>query len=623
MDKTRHVRGFRPEYPRPQFVRESFVSLDGTWLFLFDDEDVGEKKGFYKKVPEGVIEKTDPFVFEFEGNKAIEKKEPYKKLTKGLMEIKVPFAYQTEASGINEQKHHPILWYFKKIELKKPKHLHDLILNFMAVDYLAKVYVNGQLVGVHEGGYDAFQVDITNAVKTGENLIVVRVEDGLETDKPRGKQSWREEPWGCWYTPYSGIYKSVFLEEVPHTRIESIRFKNMEDQGGVLMEISIVNPSPNVMTVHYDVEFKGERVHGAAADLCGTKAQIFVPIETQKGHGFAKGTWAPDHPDLYEVDIRFDERRTTDRVKTYFGLSTFRAENGAFVHNHVPTYLKMVMDQGFLPRSGPTFENWEQIYEEVSLIKKLGFNGVRVHQKIEDDRFYYACDILGLFCTLEMPSPYTFTEKTIERLTREWTAALKSHLNYPSIVMQMPLNESWGVPDIYESKTQQALSLALYDLSKAIDGSRLVISNDGWEHTLSDAVTIHDYEQDPDQLFDTYSDPEAYFDYQIQNGKCETRIAFCKGYRYNGEPIFLDEIGGVGYCVKKGAWGYGVEDKEEDYIERLRGILEAVTENRYVAGYCLTQLCDTYGEQNGILDENRKPKIDIEKLIRIIAGEDI
>ncbi len=590
MEHIRHVRGFREAYPRPNFVRENYTLLNGEWGFLYDDGNLGKAKGFYKRIPNEI------------------------------RSITVPFAYQTKSSGIGEEGYHPVVWYFLKRELHRPAKGNDLLLNFMAVDYKAEIYVNGMLCGTHEGGFSSFQIDITGSVKNGENLIAVRVEDDNANDRPRGKQSWREKPWGCWYTPFSGIYQSVFIEEVPHTRIKSLRFTPSKGGETAVADYEIENPVQN-MVLSLDVSFKGKPIGTFSAASSQSKGRISVSTKTDEGSDFNRGLWSPQSPELYEVRAILKAGNGSDAVDTYFGVRFFETRNNAFLLNRNPVFLSMVMDQGFLPDSGPTYKDMGEIMREVTLIKSLGFNGVRMHQKIEDDRFYYACDVVGLFCSLEMPSPYSFGDNTVRSLLREWPEAVLGHYNHPSIVMYMPINESWGVPDIDSRKNEQELSLALYHATKALDETRIVISNDGWEHTLSDAITLHNYAQNPAELADFYSDIDIITQNKGLPKYSQTRLTFANGYNYQGQPIFLDEIGGIGYSVKEGAWGYGVVNDEDSFAERLKGILDAARTNKSVAGYCLTQLTDTYSEQNGILDADRKPKIPLEKLTKIITGE--
>ncbi len=591
MENIRHVEGFDPRYPRPSFARKDYRLLDGIWGFAYDDEDQGLRKKWYRNAPENKLQ------------------------------IRVPYVYQSEKSGIGNPEHHRVVWYFLKTEIKK-KAQRNVLLNFGAVDDSCMVFINGHLVGTHEGGYNAFAFDITDALKnSGMTEIAIRVEDDLSTDKPRGKQSWRDKPWGCWYVPYTGIYRSVYLEYAPATRLKSVRFKAAEGKDYAEMAYEIENPCPE-MELEAIVTFKGQYISRLTIENPRKSGVAAIDIRTEIGSDFGRGLWSPDSPDLYEVKLLLSSKNGIDEVTSYFGLRFFRAVKDSFVLNRNPIYLKMVMDQGFFKESGPTYQSFEDIMREVKLIKQMGFNGVRMHQKIEDDRFYYCCDIVGLLCTLEMPSPYSYSQNTVKRVTKEWTEALLSNYNHPSIVMYMPLNESWGVPDITHDAGQQSFACSLYHVSKALDDSRLCISNDGWEHVLTDVITLHNYDQEPSSLKDFYADMDRVLDNLGQPKYTQSRLVFSNGYHYEGQPIFIDEFGGIGFNASKQGWGYGLVSDGNTFEERFKGLIDAIRSNKRIAGYCWTQLTDTYSEQNGLLDENRKPKIPLEDISKIINGED-
>jgi hypothetical protein len=215
-----------------------------------------------------------------------------------------------------------------------------------------------------------------------------------------------------------------------------------------------------------------------------------------------------------------------------------------------------------------------------------------------------------------MPSAYEFNQTMMNRVTQEWLSILKSHLNNPSIMTYVLFNESWGVPSIISSKSQQDFTVGLYYLTKSIDQSRFIISNDGWEHTLSDLITIHSYLPYQIDLENAYQDMDKIL--KNEYGKdTKARLVFAEGYNYQNQPIIISEYGGIAFESQSG-WGYGDQVKtQEEFLTRLEGLTTAIKEMKDVSGYCLTQTTDVEQEVNGLLDSYRNPKIDVQ-LIREI-----
>ncbi len=282
-------------------------------------------------------------------------------------------------------------------------------------------------------------------------------------------------------------------------------------------------------------------------------------------------------------------------------------------------YLKMVLDQGYWESSLLTPPDEEALILDIKKILEYGYNGVRKHQKIEDERFYYWADVYGLTVWCEAPSFYEFDRRAIECVTKEWVDIVKQHYNHPSIITWVPFNESWGIPRILCDKKQQVFTEAIYYLTKSLDATRPVISNDGWEHTKSDIITLHDYAEYGEDLLSHWTDWEQNLsNTQSFNGE---RYAFAGGFRYEGQPIILSEFGGIAFCKDEKAWGYGnAETSEGGYLERLNSLTDAIYSMDFISGYCYTQLTDVEQEQNGHMDMNRRDKVDAEKIRTIIQG---
>lgn len=584
-----HVSFHRADYPRPGFVRDSFFNLNGPWSFAFDDEDEGILLGYPSAVP--ASKRT----------------------------IIVPFAYQTKSSKIADPTYHKIVWYWRKVRFPEgdPDKAYRLV--FEGSDYKTDVYVNGHFVGTHQGGYTRFYIDLRGHITPGEEfLLAIRVEDDNDTFRPRGKQAWRS-PWGCWYTPTTGIWKTLWAEEISKTHLESMLFTPIPNRIAVEGEYEIANYKDN-LSLKVTASFRGKKISSCMHRLYAGKGKILIDL-TVFEEGFGRIYWGPNDPALFELELTlYEGGEEIDLVKSYTAYRVFEAKGDRFYLNLNPYYLRFVLEQGYLPRSGMTYESEEQIIHELNLIQALGFNGIRMHQKIEDERFYYLCDIMGILTSFEMPSPYAYDSTTVVSTSREWVDAIRQFYNHPSIVMWVGINESWGTPDILVDKSQQAFAKSLCELARAIDPTRPIISNDGWENVGGDIITFHNYSQNPDEFASFYQNMEAVLgDKNFQVNK-QTRASFADGHHYEGQPILIDEFGGVAY-QKKGdsAWGYGTVNSEADYLSRIEALVKAIVTNDRIAGFCYTQITDVEAEQNGLLDVERNPKADIAAYRRIFT----
>lgn len=258
----------------------------------------------------------------------------------------------------------------------------------------------------------------------------------------------------------------------------------------------------------------------------------------------------------------------------------------------------------------------DELKEDVGLTKQMGFNGIRKHQKIEDERFYFLCDVYGLYVFLEMPSTYEFNQQFMNRFTTQWLSILDQYYNYTSIICHVLFNESWGIHHVSSHPEEQAFSVSMYHLTKAKDPTRFVISNDGWEHTKSDLITIHNYYETGSELYQLYQNIEERLN-DIYTNNLNVRKLFSRGFSYEGQPILISEYGGISFSNDEG-WGYGNKvNSKNAFQDRLKGLTDAIFEIKNVSGYCLTQTTDVYQETNGVLTFDRKPKLEIEAYKKI------
>lgn len=569
----------RSEHPNPQFERSSWSTLNGIWEFRFDDADEGLRQRWASSAePLGT-------------------------------HILAPFCFESTASGIGDHGMHRVCWYRRNFHVPDEWKDRRILLHFGAVDYRARVWINGVFAGGHEGGQTPFSIDITDQLNDTEQVVTVRAEDPpADRSIPRGKQYWKEKPESIWYMRTSGIWQSVWIEAVGQSYLESVRITASHD-GHLTLEPSIVANEPG-LEFTAKVTKGGAPVWKGSATVTEGRGPLATLIEDAR-------SWSPERPELYDVTFELaHEGRLIDRVQSYLGFRSIEIRDGAFYLNNEPLQLRLVLDQGYWPETLMTPPNDEAIQFDIRAAKEFGFNGVRKHQKVEDPRYLYWADRMGLLVSAEIGNAYSFSHDAAARLTREWTDAVLRDANHPSIVLWVPLNESWGVPDL-NTPAQREFLRGLYSLTKSLDPTRPVIDNDGWEHTDStDLFALHDYTPAGDQLTAKY---EAAFAARVLPRV--PRPVMVSGCKYNGAPLYLSEMGGVSYALPNtdtpsNSWGYhGIETEHHRALDRIRGLLSSAVRLPGSVGFCYTQLVDVEQEINGLLTYDRRYKYD-PKLIR-------
>ena len=307
-------------------------------------------------------------------------------------------------------------------------------------------------------------------------------------------------------------------------------------------------------------------------------------------------------------------------MKTYTALRSVGVDQNWFLLNGRPYRLRMVLDQGYWPDTGLTAPDDDALKRDVELARAMGFNGVRKHQKIEDPRYLYWADRLGLLVWGEMPSAYRFTTEAIERLNREWLGAVRRDYSHPCIVSWVPFNESWGVPNLPSNPAERDLVAGLYHITRAIDPTRPVVGNDGWESVATDIIGVHDYDVDPERLTRRYHKDEM-LPRLVRHERPGGRMLVLDRERHLALPVVLSEFGGI--ALRSGnpsTWGYSCCETSEALQERYEALLEAVRNIDVLAGFCYTQFADTYQEVNGLLYADRTPKFPIESIHRATTG---
>lgn len=568
-------------HPRPQCERAHWLSLEGDWQFAYDDEARWQ-------CPQDVIfDRT----------------------------IIVPYAPEAPASGIHDQGIHPVVWYRRAIDLPEaiaPDSAHDAILHFGAIDYVSDVWINGQHAAHHVGGHTPFRIPLSRYLSARRLEIIVRAEDDpSDMMKPRGKQDWLVEPHGIWYPRTTGIWQTVFVEQVGRSHIDRLRWTPDFARFEIRLDTRVIDPAGLLLRVTLSLE--GREL---VKDVYGLKGRDTSRVIALPDPGIddarAAFAWSPDHPQLIDalIELVDEAGNVVDSVKSYTALRGVSTANGRFVMNGRSTILRLVLDQGYWPDGIMTATD-EELRRDVMLAKQLGFNGVRKHQKIENPRFLYWADMLGLLVWEEMPSAYGFSAEAVARLVAEWQEAIERDASHPSIVAWVPFNESWGIPELPHSPAQRAFQQALYHLTKALDPTRPVSGNDGWEQIATDIFAVHDYDPNGAVLDTRYRDAAA-FATTLSTFRSAGRALAIDGHPLAGQPVMLTEFGGIALFTNGDAgWGYSTARDAADLIERYTDLLSGVTGSTLLAGFCYTQLTDTYQEQNGLLTMNREPKADI------------
>jgi beta-galactosidase/beta-glucuronidase len=578
-------------YPRPQLQREFWQSLNGEWQFAIDP-------------PSGCAE---PGSIAWNAT------------------ILVPFSPETKASTIGNTGFYSVVWYRRTFESPELQPGERLVLHFGAVDYAATVWVNGQLVCSHAGGYTPFHGEITCALKSGgAQEIVVRAEDDpFDLAKPRGKQDWKLEPHSIWYPRTTGIWQTVWLEITPASFLESVMWTANLQHWEIGMEARIGGEAREDLTLSVRLLKDEYLLSRDTYAVVGREVNRKIAFSDPGIDDFRNEIlWSPSRPTLLDVELelRDAEGRVVDRVQSYTALRSIDIQQDRFILNGRPLQLRLVLDQGYWPETGITPPSDEALLADILLVKQMGFNGVRKHQKIEDPRFLYWADRAGLLVWEEMPSAYRYTRSSIERLTEEWIEVIKRDSSHPCIVTWVPFNESWGVPDLPDSGAQRHYVQALYNLTKSLDPSRPVVGNDGWESVATDIIGVHDYDSNPARISRRYGKDDAAAQL-LKRERPGGRMLQVDGHEISGQPVMLTEFGGIALTdERKETWGYSEARTPGEFLARYQALLRAVCSVPLLAGFCYTQFADTYQEANGLVTADRVPKAPIEAIAAATTG---
>ena len=554
----------RSEHPNPQFERALWENLNGEWEFEIDKSASGTERKLYE------AEKLNS-------------------------KIIVPFCPESKLSGIGDTDFLNSVWYKRTITIKDKSC--RILLHIDACDYLTTVYINGKEVGTHKGGYTSFSFDITDFVEIGENSLVINAFDDTRSYvQPKGKQSRKLESYGCFYTRTTGIWQTVWLEYVPETRIESVKFYPDCENSKVI--VRAVVKGNGILSA--EAFYEGRKVGEAKAVNSGNNADVVIELSE-------KHLWELGNGRLYDLHLTYGE----DKVKSYFGLRSVRLDGYKFLLNGESVFQRLVLDQGFYPDGIYTAPSDEALINDIKISLDAGFNGARLHEKVFEPRFLYHCDRLGYMVWGEYAN-WGFDHSDYAGLAtflREWEESVDRDFNHPSIIGWCPFNETWDVDGRFQ---RNEIIEMVYKTTKALDTTRPCIDTSGNFHVVTDIFDFHDYMQDV-SVFENIMEMIIKEDKIVDH--CERNKKEANKQFYGGEPIFVSEYGGIKWDIEEDieSWGYGDAPKsKEEFIERYKGLTEAILKNPKILGLCYTQLYDVEQEKNGLYTYDRKPKFDIE-----------
>lgn len=601
----------KPEHPRPQCHRPTWLNLNGTWEFEIDAGDTGRERGL---------------------------------ITRPLNDsILVPFAPESEASGLQHTDFMEAVWYRREVTIPAewatgPGDAALIpILHFEAVDHDTTVWVNGIEVARHRGGFTPFQANLEGIAKPGESAtIVVRARDSRWEPQARGKQATWFDTTHCQYPRTTGIWQTVWLEGVPAHAIRAVHtipsladhsfditLPLTQNTAGMRAEVTIATPEGTPLTTV-----------SVRADLdLAPRIRATIPEEHVRA-------WAPGAPELYSVRARLIDAddQVIDEVHSYAGLRSLSLEGTEFRINGENIFQRLVLDQGYWPNTLMTAPNDAAFYTDIQIALAAGFNGARLHQKVFEERTLFWADMFGYLVWGEFGDwgvsgrgPLGYNQEPTASFIAQWVEALERDISHPSIVGWCPLNETHQV--LHDRITVlDDVTHGMYNATKLADPSRPVLDASGYSHRVrgADIYDSHSYEQDP-LTFRNEQMPLKEGNPQVN--ACELaphQMPFADGsfsIPYAGQPFFVSEYGGIWWNKREAqeaefagqdqaqSWGYGNRVRsEEELYERFEALTSVLLENEHMFAYCYTQLTDVFQEKNGIVDFERGTKLDLARL---------
>ncbi|MCT2177085.1 beta-galactosidase [Brachybacterium muris] len=603
----------RPEHPRPQFHRPTWLSLNGTWQFQIDQGDSGRERGL-------VDSELDS-------------------------QILVPFAPETAASGIGNRDFLEAVWYRRTVTVPADWEGLRPILRFEAVDHEATVWVNGTEVARHRGGFTPFSADLSTLEGVGpgsELTIVVRARDPHDVPQARGKQSNWFHSTHASYHRTTGIWQTVWLEGVPADEIRSLRIIPSLASGSFAIDVPLSRSTPGTRLEVIAHVPGGEEVARAEvrADLdLAPHLELVIPAEHVR-------VWGPGSPELYALQVRLldADGQVLDEAASYAGLRSTSLNAHEFRINGEKVFQRLVLDQGYWEDTFMTSPSDEAMTTDIRLALEAGFNGARLHQKVFEQRMLFWADLYGYLTWGEFgdwgasgSGAMGHNQQPTASFVAEWVQAVARDINHPSIVGWCPLNETHQV--LHDRLTQlDDVTQAMYDATKLADPTRPVLDASGYSHRVrgADVYDSHSYEQDVEAFRTEQSGLAEGTPFVNRRELAPDDMPFADGafsLAYAGQPYFVSEYGGIWWNEEEArraaeaaagdrtgndqaaSWGYGERVRSEEQLyERFEGLTRVLLEDPLMFGYCYTQMTDVFQEKNGIVDFDRGRKLDLARL---------
>ncbi len=576
----------RSEYPRPQFVRDAWMNLNGPWSYAFDFGNSGRERDFYALSDFAQLPDSGT--------------------------ITVPFCPESKLSGVAHTDFIETMWYHRRISVPAAWAGKRVILHFGGVDYECEAFIDGVSVGRHWGGTVAFNFDVTTYVTAGATHdLVVYVRDEVRSGvQPGGKQCPAYRSHGCLYTRTTGIWQTVWMEAVPEAGLKDVQIiPDLDNASFVVVPTFFTQRSGRKFRTTVLAQNKVVDRRTLAA---GNGLPYVLPIVDPR-------PWSPEDPFLYDLVFEvIEDGSVVDTVKSYAGLRKVHIEGNRVYLNNKPFYLRLVLDQGFYPDGIWTAPSDEALKHDIELSMAAGFNGARLHQKVFEPRFHYWADKLGYVTWGESSSwGMDITDPVSARnFLTEWREIIVRDRNHPSIIAWTPFNETRGGA---LHPQHMRVHIDAYDICHALDPSRPVNDASGYAHVRTDLWTVHTYNQNIDALREQLKpSPET----GVWRNFPDHEVA------YAGQPYIVDEFGGIKWIPSEDlvfaedSWGYGEGPRTlEEFYTRLEGMIDVLLSYDHICGYCYTQLTDVEQEQNGIYLYDRSPKFDMARIAAAFRKE--
>ncbi len=578
-------------HPNPAWARRKWISLDGTW----DIEHNGHRG-----------------------------------------QIQVPYPVGSELSGVDYPDKGTFV-YRKTFEVAEPESDEMLLLHIGACDYATTVSINGMKAGEHiGGGYSSFTFDITDAVQAGTNRIELLVQDSHSPFQVRGKQTFLRKPFYVWYRGISGVWQSIWIESVDRAHL--VHAELMQDFAAGIVRGKVrtsLHSEPREKHGDYSLRIEIISPDHTIIDLPSVLAGREGSFEFQFSFSDIDAKfWSPDSPYLYGIKYYlYRKNDCIDIVESYFGLRDLSFGSDGFVINGRKTFLRMVLVQGYYPGGAYTPQDREIIENDILKIKAMGYNGARIHEKIESPYFQYLCDKIGIFTSFEMPSFYMPSKAAFSAYERELRELIERDSGHPSCIFRILFNETWGIWGMYgkRSKTRKFV-LHMIETARALDPSRPIIDNSGWEHLDTDIVDFHHYLRNAALGRKAYAriakkDERILFGFSVWKVlafylfglvSTKTRSIFLERHHRHGTDTHMQEQSKI-LLSEYGGFGWYTSENRVSIVDNIEEYTEDIVASRMFCGYCYTQLYDVGDETNGLLSFDREPKIDMDRMRSINA----